>query len=113
MCELLYNENPDLNVFIAGTGWVRTKIHDQTLTAGKNAGANFETTKEFIETNQAGTSHGDIAEMIVWGISRGKSVSSGRNFSIVHDAWRGGGDSLAEDLAADPEQFKLRRCGNT
>jgi short-subunit dehydrogenase len=112
MCELLDDENPDLNVFIVGTGWVRTKIHEQTISAGSRAGTNFETTKAFMEQNAAGTSYADIVEMIQWGIDQGKLVASGRNFSVVHDGWREESDALAASLLADSSKFKLRRQGN-
>jgi short-subunit dehydrogenase len=112
MCELLDDENPDLNVFIVGTGWVRTKIHTQTLAAGARAGANFTKTKQFIDENAAGTSYKDIADMIDWGIAEGKTVASGRNFSVVHDPWRTGGSILASALRDNPSKFKLRRSGN-
>jgi NAD(P)-dependent dehydrogenase (short-subunit alcohol dehydrogenase family) len=112
MCELLDDENPDLNVFIIGTGWVRTKIHEQTLVAGERAGANFEKTRGFIEHGAPGTSHGDIAAMIDWGIAQGRAVAGGRNFSVVHDGWRLGGNALSAALQADSGKFKLRRHGN-
>ena len=35
MTELLDSECPDLQVSIIGTGWVNTKIHRQTLAAGR------------------------------------------------------------------------------
>jgi NAD(P)-dependent dehydrogenase (short-subunit alcohol dehydrogenase family) len=112
MCELLDDENPDLNAFIVGTGWVRTKIHTQTLAAGARAGANFDKTKEFIERNAPSTTYDDIAAMIRWGVDQGKAVAGGRNFSVVHDPWRDGGAGLSAALAADAEKFKLRRSGN-
>jgi NAD(P)-dependent dehydrogenase (short-subunit alcohol dehydrogenase family) len=113
MCELLDDENPDLNVFIVGTGWVRTKIHRQTLAAGERAGANLQRTQAFLESATAGTSHRDIAAFIQWGVEAGRSVAGGRNFSIVHDPWRDGGTPLAGALAGDKNKFKLRRHGNT
>jgi NAD(P)-dependent dehydrogenase (short-subunit alcohol dehydrogenase family) len=113
MCELLDNENPDLNVFIVGTGWVRTKIHEQTLCAGRRAGVNFEKTKSFLEQDATGTSLSDIAEMIRWGIRQGKTVAGGRNFSLVHDRWREDESQLSIELEADPDKFKLRRYGNS
>jgi len=114
MCELLDDENPDLNPFIVGTGWVQTKIHRQTLAAGTKAGANFATTQKFIAEGKSGTAFQDISALIDWGIAHGKRVSGGRNFSLVHDAWRqGGGRPLAAALRADPAKFKLRRQGNS
>ena len=112
MCELLDDEAPDINAFIVGTGWVRTKIHTQTLEAGAAAGANFTTTQRFLTEGQPGTSYADIAAMIQWGCAQGRSVTGGRNFSIVHDAWREGGSALAATLRSAPHQFKLRRHGN-
>ena len=113
MCELLDDENPDLNVFIVGTGWVRTKIHEQTMAAGSKAGVNFDKTRTFLQENVEGTEIADIAAMIDWGISQGKPVASGRNFSVVHDGWRNGGGELAFSLRRESDQFKLRRQGNT
>jgi NAD(P)-dependent dehydrogenase (short-subunit alcohol dehydrogenase family) len=113
MCELLDDENPDLNVFIVGTGWVRTKIHRQTLAAGERAGTNLQRTREFLDSAKEGTTHRDIAAFIHWGMNAGRSVAGGRNFSVVHDPWRGGGAQLVTALAGDGNKFKLRRCGNT
>ena len=112
MCELLDDENPDLNVFIVGTGWVRTKIHEQTLAAGDRAGVNYGETRTFLDQNTPGTDHADIAAMIRWGVAQGRSVAGGRNFSIVHDGWDEAGSDLAATLQADPDKFKLRRHGN-
>ena len=112
MCELLDDENPDLNVFIVGTGWVRTKIHAQTLAAGSRAGGNFDRTRAFLYGNEAGTARDDIAAMIRWGVAQGRPVAGGRNFSVVHDQWAEAGAGLAAALAANPDKFKLRRHGN-
>jgi NAD(P)-dependent dehydrogenase (short-subunit alcohol dehydrogenase family) len=113
MCELLDDEVPDINAFIVGTGWVRTKIHTQTLDAGVAAGANFSTTQRFLAEGQVGTYCADIAAMIEWGCAQGRSVTGGRNFSVVHDAWRDGGRALAAMLQSSPDHYKLRRYGNS
>lgn len=112
MCELLDDEIPDLNPFIIGTGWVRTKIHLQTLAAGNRAGNNFEVTSRFMEQNPAATGHEDVFAMIEWCVQQGKQVAGGRNFSIVHDPWRNGGGNLATELLADQDKYRLRRAGN-
>jgi len=112
MCELLDDENPDLNVFIVGTGWVRTKIHAQTLAAGARAGDSYERTRQFIDQDTPGTDHTAIAAMIRWGVAQGRTVAGGRNFSVVHDPWAEAGSGLAAALQADPDKFKLRRHGN-
>lgn len=112
MCELLDDECPDLNAFIVGTGWVRTKLHEQTMAAGALAGENLARTKSFVEQGAPGTSYADIAAMIQWGVEQGRPVAGGRNFSVVHDGWRAGGVELAAALRADANKFKLRRHGN-
>lgn len=109
MCELLDAECPELNAFIIGTGWVQTKIHRQTLAAGSAAGPNWRRTAEFVESGR-GTALEDISDLIDWGVRAGRAVAGGRNFSVVHDAWRSG--DLADALREDPQLYKLRRSGN-
>jgi hypothetical protein len=111
MCELLDDECPDLNAFIIGPGYVRTKIHDETLRAAEAAGPGYEKTVRFLTSE--GTPMTDIHECIEWCVSQGRDVVGGRNISVVHDPWRGGGADLAAALRADPHRYKLRRAGNT
>ena len=114
MCELLDDEAPDLNAFIVGTGWVRTKIHEQTLAAGARAGGNHAATAAFLDDpTKTSTRFEEIAAMIDWGVAQGRAVAGGRNFSVVHDNWRNGGTQLASALRADLHKFKLRRHGNS
>jgi NAD(P)-dependent dehydrogenase (short-subunit alcohol dehydrogenase family) len=110
MCELLDDEAEDLKAFILGPGYVRTKIHDETLRAAERAGANLDKTRAFLATD--GTSMDDIYQCIEWGIAQDRAVIGGRNISVVHDPWRKGGQALASALAADGDMYKLRRAGN-
>jgi NAD(P)-dependent dehydrogenase (short-subunit alcohol dehydrogenase family) len=110
MCELLDDEAEDLKSFILGPGYVRTKIHGETLRAGKHAGANLDKTRAFLTTD--GTSMDDIYDCIEWGVAQERAVIGGRNISVVHDPWRNGGQALASALAADADMYKLRRAGN-
>jgi len=112
MCELLDDENRDLNVFIIGPGWVRTKIHAQTLNSRSSAGNNYERTLDFLRSKKPGTAYQDIYDCINWCIDEGALVSGGRNFSLVHDPWRKGGAVLACQLRHHREKFKLRRLEN-
>ncbi len=112
MCELLDDENKDLNVFILGPGFVRTKIHKQTLDHRAVAGQNYERTVQFLRPDNPGTSFDDIYECINWAIGQGREVAGGRNFSVVHDPWRQAGARLVEQLRGDSNKFKLRRFGN-
>ena len=112
MCELLDNENNDFNVFIIGPGFVRTKIHKQTLDRRETAGPNYERTVKFLRPDNPGTSFDEIYDCINWAIGQGREASGGRNFSVVHDAWRQGGERLVEKLRGESNKFKLRRFGN-
>ncbi len=112
MGELLDDENKDLNIFIIGPGWVRTKIHDQTLNSRSSAGCNYNRTLKFLNSKNPGTDYQDIYDCINWCIGQGVAVSGGRNFSVVHDHWRNGGIALARQLRAAPDKFKLRRFKN-
>lgn len=107
MCELLDDECPDLNVFIVGPGWVRTKIHEETLRNADRAGDSYAKTLDFLSSGKAGTDMQDIYDCIAWGIREGRSVVGGRNFSVVHDKW--GEEDLRDRLAADQNLYKLRR----
>lgn len=107
MAELLDDETTDLNIFVVGPGFVRTKIHDETLRNAAAAGANLEKTLTFLKTE--GTSYDDLYACIEWCFAQGRTIAGGRNFSTVHDPWRGGGSALARALASDGELYKLRR----
>jgi hypothetical protein len=45
-----------------------------------------------------------------WVIEAPREIVSGRNFSVVFDAWDD--QSLAAILRSDPNMYKLRRAGN-
>lgn len=107
MCELLDDEAGELNIFIIGPGYVRTRIHEETLRAGAAAGSGLEKTRRFLQ--EPGTPLDDIYAHMRWCMDQGRSVSGGRNFSTVHDAWRGGGLELIEGLRDDADGFRLRR----
>lgn len=109
MCELLDDEIPELNAFIIGPGFVQTKIHRETLAAGRRAGEGLGKTEAFLQTE--GTSFDDIHAHIAWCMAAGRDLAGGRNFSTVHDPWRDGDGALRRALQADPNLFKLRRAG--
>ena len=108
MCELLDDEEPDLNMFIIGPGFVQTRIHQETLRAGEQAGDGYQKTVDFLETE--GTSMDDIYANLKWCIEHGKPVAGGRNFSTVHDPWRDGGEALRQRLDDHPDAYRLRRA---
>lgn len=108
-CELIHDEVPDLHAVAVGTGWVATKIHQQTLEAATLAGENFERTRDFLSRQEAGTSMADIKAMLDWCFAQPRVVTGGRNFSVVHDPWRDGGAALVDVLSRNGDAFKLRR----
>lgn len=109
MCELLDAECVNLNSFIVGPGWTRTKTHDLILADPHLTAAKRQETEAFLSKGE-GTSMDDIYDSMRWLTLAGRAVAGGRNFSIVHDCW--GSDELREQLLSDPDMYKLRRNGN-
>jgi NAD(P)-dependent dehydrogenase (short-subunit alcohol dehydrogenase family) len=108
MTELLDSESADLKVSIIGTGWINTKIHQQTLMAGKAAGNNFIDTMEFLESgSQRENSLKTIAECLDWCLKAPRSAVGGRNISMVHDNWRKA--EFVTNLQENSGTYKLRR----
>lgn len=107
-CELLDSEEKNLSISILGTGWVNTKIHQQTLAAGLVAGGNFDKTQKFIDSGPTqGTSLQTVADCIDWCFAAPREAVSGRNFSIVDDNWRD--PRFIDELVRAPDKGKLRR----
>ncbi len=112
MCELLDTENKDLNIFIIGPGWVKTKIHNETIKAGKKAGLSYDKTINFLKLNK-GTNMDDIYDCINLISRQEKRIVSGRNFSIINDKCRKFlNGRLIRELISDKEMYKLRRHKN-
>ena len=113
MCELIDSESDCLNMFIVGPGTVKTKMHYETLGEKREkVGKNYDETAEFMEKG-IGTSMDDIFNCIEWLCKQGKGIAGGRNFSVVHDNWRGEKKiELVDKLKSDKNMYKLRRSGN-
>ena len=111
MCELLDDEYPNLHAIAVGTGWVNTKIHQQTLNAEIRGSMNYRRTVEFVSSGEQGTSYDDIFECIEWCFRQSRALTGGRNFSVVHDSWQHHDERLLFDLSQDLNKFKLRRSG--
>lgn len=107
MCELIDDEERDVNAFIIGPGFVPTRIHEETFRAGAAAGDGLGRTRTFLMS--AGTSFDDIYTHMCWCMSAGRHVAGGRNFSTVHDLWRDGGKGLLDSLPGDANAYRLRR----
>ena len=110
MCELIYDENKDLNIFILGPGFTRTKTHLETLKAGKKAESNYLKVKKFWSSGKQGTDFKKIYNCINWCIRIGPKKISGRNISIVNDKW--GTTELEKKLSKYSDMYKFRRYMN-
>jgi len=112
MCEFLDAENENLNIFIVGPGWTKTKSHEQILKDKNTPREKYLETLHFFKNNP-GTDFQDIYDCIRWLCRQGKAVASGRNFSVVHDPWRGNNkQKLIKELLVDTNMYKLRRFKN-
>ena len=112
MCEFLDAENEDLNIFIVGPGWTKTKNHYLILENLDRTDERYQKTLNFMK-NEKGTSMDDIYNCIKWLSEQGKEVASGRNFSVVNDKWKGNlSGRLSSELKNDINMYKLRRCKN-
>ena len=109
MCELLDAEINDTRFVIIGPGWIRTKIHQQTIKAKTKAGDNFEKTRIKLLKNDF-TPVEDVISCCEWVLSQPKKIISGRNLSVVFDLW--GTEELIKYLGEDFNMYKLRRYGN-
>lgn len=109
MAELLDAEMPEVCFTVVGPGWVKTKIHEQTLRAGEKAGENLERTERMLAGGEM-TPMSRVLDCIDWAIAAPKSAVGGRNISVAHDRWESAG--LAEALAGDSDRYKLRRFRN-
>lgn len=107
MVELMDAESEDCKFFILGPGMVRTKIQEQTLRAGPERAANYQRVSDFMNSGQAGTSYDDIYACLMACVAAPKAAVGGRNIYVPLDDW-----SRLEELAADPNTFKLRRAGD-
>jgi NAD(P)-dependent dehydrogenase (short-subunit alcohol dehydrogenase family) len=107
--ELLDAETPEVTFTILGPGWVRTSIHQETLTS---AGA----PDEIVQETQRRMREDDFIPMrrvldaVDWIISQPKEVVGGRNFSVGRDPFDE--PDFVEFLRREPDAFRLRRSGN-
>lgn len=109
LCELLAEENPNIAFSSLGPGWVRTKIHQETIDAGQSAGDNLVRTQQKLASDDMVSMH-HVVETINRLMSMSVTSVSGRNFSAVNDPLFD--DRLIRRLEDNKNLFKLRRDGN-
>ena len=108
ICELLDAEIKDTRFTILGPGWVKTKLHKQTLKKKKNSGVNyFRTIKHFKKNDFYPIEK--VISCCDWLINSNKKLISGRNFSAANDPWE---TKKISRINKNKNYFKLRRFGN-
>jgi NAD(P)-dependent dehydrogenase (short-subunit alcohol dehydrogenase family) len=110
LCELLGSEFEKVKFTSIGPGWVKTKIHQETIEAGLAAGESLMKTK-FRLKNDDFFPINEVIARVDWIISQPPEVVSGRNFSAVDDPFFNEG--FIQWLKEDSERLKLRRFGNS
>lgn len=110
ICELLDAEIPDVRFVIVGPGWVKTKIHQETLEAQAGAGKNYQITLEHLNKNEEFTPMKEVIRCCNWLIHSSLKEVGGRNYSVVYDHC--GEEELEKLLKENPDMYKLRRHGN-
>ncbi len=110
MVELLDNEIVNTTFTILGPGWVKTKIHSQSLMPGNESYESYKETKRRLNENDF-VHINEVTDSIMWILNQPKEIVGGRNFSTVHDPW--GSEELELLLKSDPNVFKLRRHANS
>lgn len=109
MVELIDSELPDLNVISVGPGWVKTKIHEQTLLCSEAGKSAKDETVRRLESDEF-VDMQEIVRFFDWLWTQDKSMLSGRNLSIANDGWRQ--KNFSEYLSRNLDFGKLRRFGN-
>ena len=105
--ELLANEIEFMKFTILGPGWVKTKIHEETISAKEKAGENYKKTLDMISNPNKFNPMEKVVEDIMKIVSLPKKLVSGRNFSSVHDDLSI--DNLEKLNKLDVDFYKLRR----
>ena len=110
LIELLDYELKDVIFTILGPGWVKTKIHDQSIDPKhKDLPSYRETQKRLKENNFIEMRK--VISSIRWILEQPKEIVGGRNFSTAHDPWEN--PKLIEMLRSDHHAYKLRRHRNS
>lgn len=109
LVELLNEEMDDFCFSIIGPGWVKTKIHEQSLALGLEDLESFKETKRRMQESDF-VPMDKVVQSIMWVLSQNKEIVGGRNFSTAHDPFDSVGFIGA--LSSDYDALKLRRHGN-
>jgi NAD(P)-dependent dehydrogenase (short-subunit alcohol dehydrogenase family) len=109
MCELLDAEISDIRSVIVGPGWVKTRIHQEMISAGDLAGEAYHRTLERFDADNF-VPMAQVLACIDWLNSQPREIVGGRNFSVPHDLW--GSQAMIDKLNSNINMYKLRRHFN-
>lgn len=109
MSELLDSEIPDTRFVVIGPGWVKTKIHEQTLNAQDKAGFSFDETSRRLLADDF-TKMETVINCLDWLSLQDKYLIGGRNISVCHDGWNE--ENFTNLLQYNKDAGKLRRSFN-
>ena len=113
MIELLAYEDISTKYAIIGPGWVDTKTHLDTLKFADPNSSKYKEVLAFIDNPSKATPLSDIYQCIEWIDHQDPLAVSGRNFSVVNDAWRNNSSKiLVNQLIENQHMYKLRRYLN-
>jgi short-subunit dehydrogenase len=107
--ELLDYEMKNVSCCIIGPGFVKTKIHDATISNKVGAGDHYKRTIDRFDSINCVPIH-KVVECVDWVLSQSKKIVGGRNISLVYDDW--GSKKLNNLLLKNTNIYKLRRFGN-
>jgi NAD(P)-dependent dehydrogenase (short-subunit alcohol dehydrogenase family) len=85
----LHHESPKIKFLLLAPGVVKTKIHGQTLKAGKHA-ANYGRAWAIMHDKESSTPMQAIHECLLWALGEPREAVGGRTIHVVNDPWRGG-----------------------
>ena len=106
--ELFDAELNDCVFSVIGPGWVKTKIHNETLQNKFNARENYYATKQHFKKNIF-NSMSSVVNCVFTLMKMSKEAVGGRNFSAVYDPWE---KNEMSKISNDKNAFKLRRNRN-
>jgi len=108
--ELFDAELNDCVFSVIGPGWVKTKIHNETLQNKFNAKENYYATKQHFKKNIF-NSMSSVVNCVFTLMKMSKEAVGGRNFSVQYDKWNEKG--FEDFLKSDENIYKLRRDFNS
>lgn len=109
LVELLNEEIQTICFSIIGPGWVKTKIHEQSLAPSLERLDSFnETKRRILESDFVPMEK--VIRSIMWVLSQDKEIAGGRNFSSADDPFES--ENFIELLSQDYNALKLRRHWN-